>query len=71
MQHNSNDEHHSNSAATNGEQNGSSLQLTDEEFDRYSRQMIVPGMGKDGMTMSQGGTLPWAETNTQQLNFDL
>ncbi|KAK4647986.1 uncharacterized protein QC761_106150 [Podospora bellae-mahoneyi] len=47
MQHSSNDEHHSNSAATNGEQNGSSLQLTDEEFDRYSRQMIVPGMGKD------------------------
>ena len=25
--------------------------LTEEEFDRYSRQMIVPGMGKDGMVI--------------------
>ncbi|KAL2263150.1 hypothetical protein VTK26DRAFT_7974 [Humicola hyalothermophila] len=29
-------------------QNGCSRRLTDEEFDRYSRQMIVPGMGKEG-----------------------
>ncbi|KAK0751764.1 hypothetical protein B0T18DRAFT_362461 [Schizothecium vesticola] len=28
--------------------NGTSRRLTDEEFDRYSRQMIVPGMGKEG-----------------------
>ncbi|KAK4196968.1 hypothetical protein QBC40DRAFT_334753 [Triangularia verruculosa] len=33
--------------ATNGEQNGTSRRLTDEEFDRYSRQMIVPEMGKE------------------------
>ena len=25
-----------------------SRRLTHEEFDRYSRQMIVPGMGKEG-----------------------
>ncbi|KAK4192859.1 hypothetical protein QBC35DRAFT_399270 [Podospora australis] len=29
-------------------QNGHDRRLTDEEFDRYSRQMIVPGMGKEG-----------------------
>jgi hypothetical protein len=28
--------------------NGCSRRLTDDEFDRYSRQMIVPGMGKEG-----------------------
>lgn len=28
--------------------------LSDEEFDRYSRQMIVPGMGKDGMVALEG-----------------
>ncbi|KAK0748344.1 hypothetical protein B0T21DRAFT_344018 [Apiosordaria backusii] len=33
--------------ATNGEHNGFSRRLTDEEFDRYSRQMIVPGMGRE------------------------
>ncbi|KAJ4297416.1 hypothetical protein N0V88_004338 [Collariella sp. IMI 366227] len=32
---------------TNGTTNGASRRLTDEEFDRYSRQMIVPGMGKE------------------------
>ncbi|KAK1833741.1 hypothetical protein QBC39DRAFT_39233 [Podospora conica] len=43
-----------NSTAEEGNQhdsnleNGSNRRLTDEEFDRYSRQMIVPGMGKEG-----------------------
>ncbi|KAL2017741.1 hypothetical protein VTK56DRAFT_1711 [Thermocarpiscus australiensis] len=35
-------------AAASTTQNGSGRRLTDEEFDRYSRQMIVPGMGKEG-----------------------
>lgn len=26
--------------------------LTEEEMERYSRQMIVPGMGKEGMFIS-------------------
>lgn len=29
--------------------NGETRRLTNEEFDRYSRQMIVPGMGKESM----------------------
>ncbi|KAK0624785.1 hypothetical protein B0T17DRAFT_491760 [Bombardia bombarda] len=32
----------------NNNSNPLSRSLTDEEFDRYSRQMIVPGMGKEG-----------------------
>ncbi|KAK4174833.1 hypothetical protein QBC36DRAFT_302492 [Triangularia setosa] len=49
MQHNSTEEQRSNGVATlaNGERTGSGRRLTDEEFDRYSRQMIVPGMGKE------------------------
>ncbi|KAK4237198.1 hypothetical protein C8A03DRAFT_44923 [Achaetomium macrosporum] len=35
-------------AATGFAQNGLSRRLTDDEFERYSRQMIVPGMGKEG-----------------------
>ncbi|KAK4098814.1 hypothetical protein N658DRAFT_476462 [Parathielavia hyrcaniae] len=35
-------------ASTPAAQNGCSRQLTDDEVDRYSRQMIVPGMGKEG-----------------------
>jgi adenylyltransferase/sulfurtransferase len=35
-------------ASAHATQNGVSRRLTDDEFDRYSRQMIVPGMGKDG-----------------------
>lgn len=35
-------------ATENGIVNGSSRRLTEDEFDRYSRQMIVPGMGKEG-----------------------
>ncbi|KAK4129041.1 hypothetical protein N657DRAFT_609015 [Parathielavia appendiculata] len=35
-------------ASTLAARNGSSRRLTDDEFDRYSRQMIVPGMGKEG-----------------------
>ncbi|KAL2147710.1 hypothetical protein VTI28DRAFT_7062 [Corynascus sepedonium] len=35
-------------AATESVANGCSRRLTDDEFDRYSRQMIVPGMGKEG-----------------------
>ncbi|KAK0734505.1 hypothetical protein B0T26DRAFT_74392 [Lasiosphaeria miniovina] len=37
--------------AADGDANGKdghSRRLTDEEFERYSRQMIVPGMGKEG-----------------------
>ncbi|KAK3904523.1 hypothetical protein C8A05DRAFT_13614 [Staphylotrichum tortipilum] len=35
-------------APTNGTRNGHSRRLDDDEFDRYSRQMVVPGMGKEG-----------------------
>jgi adenylyltransferase/sulfurtransferase len=35
-------------ASAHATQNGFSRRLTDDEFDRYSRQMIVPGMGKEG-----------------------
>lgn len=35
-------------AAPESVANGCSRKLTDDEFDRYSRQMIVPGMGKEG-----------------------
>ncbi|AEO53800.1 hypothetical protein MYCTH_2295614 [Thermothelomyces thermophilus ATCC 42464] len=34
--------------ASNSVANGSGRRLTDDEFERYSRQMIVPGMGKEG-----------------------
>jgi hypothetical protein len=33
---------------TNGVQGVLDRRLTDEEFERYSRQMIVPGMGRHG-----------------------
>lgn len=38
-------------AASNGTPNGCGRRLTEDEFDRYSRQMIVPGMGKEGETL--------------------
>lgn len=34
--------------ASNGVNEYENRRLTDDEFDRYSRQMIVPGMGKEG-----------------------
>lgn len=38
-------------AAANRRANGCSRRLTEDEFDRYSRQMIVPGMGKEGQSL--------------------
>src|SRR5690242_13921358 len=39
-------ENHTQDAPTRRDE--TNRRLTDEEFNRYSRQMIVPGMGKDG-----------------------
>lgn len=45
-------------------ENGTSRRLTDEEFDRYSRQMIVPGMGKEGENSRPPPTPSVPSTNT-------
>lgn len=56
-------------SAVNSIQNGPVRALSDEEFDRYSRQMIVPGMGKEGEICAPCGILA-TSANVSQGNFD-
>lgn len=39
---------------SDSETNGFDRRLTDDEFERYSRQVIVPGMGKEGELLASG-----------------